>query len=62
MLTKHLYNKKASDSPASTDNGTEAGHITADGEIVSQKGEFVNTRNDRAVIPLIQNTFGKEAV
>ena len=33
--------KKVSDSPASTNDGTEAGHITADGDIIPQDSNSV---------------------
>ena len=39
--------KKVSDSPASTNNGTEAGHITADSKIIPQTSEKVNTFDEK---------------
>ena len=36
--------ENASDSPASTNDGTEAGHITADGKIIPQKSKSVKRK------------------
>ena len=56
--------KKVSDSPASTDIGTEAGHITADEEIVSQNSKDVNTESKNLLFiqKAIRNIFQKNFV
>jgi hypothetical protein len=55
--------EKVSDSPASTNDGTEAGHITADGDIIPQDSNSVKSKfSDRSTNTVSNRTLLAEAL